>query len=76
MPAVHRKIARKPRQTCPQCKHTKVLKTVRHADEQPRKNYCVECGHEWWEFDRNPAMTSELVPSLRGNGGCHDDTSP
>jgi DNA-directed RNA polymerase subunit M/transcription elongation factor TFIIS len=55
MSAIHRQTADKINQTCPKCTHSEILKTVRPADEQPRKNYCTGCGHEWWEFDKKPA---------------------
>lgn len=56
MCALHSKTADISRQTCPNCKHTKMLKTAKPDEEQPRKNYCIECGHEWWEFDKRPVV--------------------
>jgi DNA-directed RNA polymerase subunit RPC12/RpoP len=56
MSAIHLKSADKKRLTCPKCMHSIILKMVKPADEQPRKNYCTECGHEWWEFDKKPAL--------------------
>ena len=56
MCAIHSKTADSRRQTCPNCKHTKMLKTARPDEEEPRKNYCTECGHEWWEFDKRPVV--------------------
>jgi DNA-directed RNA polymerase subunit M/transcription elongation factor TFIIS len=54
MCAIQGKDAKSTRQTCPNCKHSKILRPVRPTDEQPRKSYCTECGHEWWEFEKKP----------------------
>jgi hypothetical protein len=62
MSAIHGNTADKKRQACPKCKHSETLKTVRPADEQPRKNYCAQCGHEWWEFEKKPeTVNSHMV---------------
>jgi len=54
MPTVDDETANTRRRVCPKCKHFERLKTVGDADARPRKNYCIECGHEWWEFDKKP----------------------
>jgi hypothetical protein len=56
---IHGKSADRMRQTCPNCKRSKILKLVKPAEEQPRKNYCIECGHEWWEFDKKPVASAD-----------------
>jgi len=61
MSAIHHTPADKKKLTCPKCDHGEILYTVRPADERPRKHYCTECGHEWWEFDKSRVAPSSTM---------------
>jgi predicted RNA-binding Zn-ribbon protein involved in translation (DUF1610 family) len=53
MRAVHDKNGEGVMHTCPNCGIRKAVKLAKPAEEQPHKKYCIECGHEWWEFEGN-----------------------
>jgi Zn ribbon nucleic-acid-binding protein len=50
--AMHDKTATRIQQICPNCKKSKMIQPAKPDEPHPRKNYCIECGHEWWEFDK------------------------
>jgi ssDNA-binding Zn-finger/Zn-ribbon topoisomerase 1 len=47
------------KQTCPNCGQSKTVTLVKPAEEHPRKHYCTECNHEWWEFDKHGFLSAD-----------------
>jgi predicted RNA-binding Zn-ribbon protein involved in translation (DUF1610 family) len=56
---VEEKDAKGVRKMCPNCGRIKVISRVKASDELPRKNYCLDCGQEWWEFEKELVLSAD-----------------
>jgi hypothetical protein len=57
--AMHDKTAGRIQQICPNCKKSTMIKPATPDEAEPRKHYCTECGHQWWEFDTRAVQRTD-----------------
>jgi hypothetical protein len=57
--AMHDKTAGQLQQTCPNCKKRTMITPAKADEAKPRKHYCTECGHEWWESDTRAVQRND-----------------